>query len=171
MAKGTKDEPWVLKTPPGFSEYSMYRDETADPPQLVCQVGSTKLTYQLRAIGDLHTWLKELGNWVPLGATDEQKVAAEGTVEAWGRSPDNPVGGWYGLRTGYRGRLRYSTHRVDELTFVHVAIIEGTTNPLDDVAASRAFTEGIAARCEEPQVAHGELLGSYPATSPKIEVV
>jgi hypothetical protein len=68
--------------------------------------------------------------------------------------------------------LRYSTHRVDELTFVHVAIIEGTTNPLDDVAASRAFTEGIAVRCEEPpQVAHGELLGSYPATSPKIEVV
>jgi hypothetical protein len=25
-----------------------------------------------------------------------------GTVEAWGRSPDNPVDGWYGLHGGYR---------------------------------------------------------------------
>ena len=83
----------------------MYCDEEAEPPQLVCQVGSTKLTYQMRAIEDLHTWLKEQHEWVPLGAADEQKSAAEGTVEAWGRSSDNPVGGWYGLRKGYRGRF------------------------------------------------------------------
>jgi hypothetical protein len=102
---GTKDDPWLLKTPPGSSEYTMYRDEDADPPQLVCQVGATKLTYRLRAIDDLHAWLEKTGDWVPLGAADEQKVAAEGTVEAWGRSPDNPVGGWYGLRKGYRGRF------------------------------------------------------------------
>ena len=105
MASGTKADPWVLKTPPGSSEYLMYRDEQADPPQLVCQVGSTKLTYYLRAIEDLHAWLKKNGGWVPLGAADEQKPAAQGTVEAWGRSPDNPVGGWYGLRKGYRGRF------------------------------------------------------------------
>ena len=102
---GTKDDPWKLKTPPGTSEYEMYRDELADPPQIVCQVGSTKLTYDLRAIEDLHAWLKEQGDWVPLGAADEQKDAAEGTVEAWGRSATNPVGGWYGLRKGYRGRF------------------------------------------------------------------
>ena len=102
---GTKDDPWKLKTPPGTSEYEMYRDEAADPPQIVCQVGSTKLTYDLRAIEDLHAWLKEQGDWVPLGAADEQKDAAEGTVEAWGRSASNPVGGWYGLRKGYRGRF------------------------------------------------------------------
>ena len=83
----------------------MYRDEAADPPQLVCQVGSTKLTYQLRAIEDLHAWLKEQGDWVPLGAADEQKTAADGTVEGWGRSASNPVGGWYGMRKGYRGRF------------------------------------------------------------------
>jgi hypothetical protein len=83
----------------------MYRDEGADPPQLVCQVGSTRLTYQLRALDDLHAMLKRHGDWMPLGAADEQKPAAEGTVEAWGRSPDNPVGGWYGLRKGYRGRF------------------------------------------------------------------
>ena len=102
---GTKDDPWKLKTPPGTSEYAMYRDEAADPPQIVCQVGSTKLTYDLRAIEDLHAWLKERGDWVPLGAADEQKDAAEGTVEGWGRSTSNPVGGWYGLRKGYRGRF------------------------------------------------------------------
>ena len=102
---GTKDDPWVLKTAPGTSDYTMYRDEAADPPLLVCQVGSTRLTYQLRAIDDLHAWLKAQDDWVPLGAADEQKAAADGSVEAWGRSADNPVGGWYGLRKGYRGRF------------------------------------------------------------------
>ena len=104
-AKGTKDDPWVLKTPPGSSEYTMWRDEDADPPALVCQVGSTQLRYHLRCIEDLHAMLRTNGDWVPLGAADENKPAAEGTVEAWGRSKDNPVGGWYGLRKGYRGRF------------------------------------------------------------------
>ncbi|WP_328474959.1 hypothetical protein OHA21_16745 [Actinoplanes sp. NBC_00393] len=105
MAAGTESDPWLLRTPPGSSEYTMFRDETADPPILVCQVGKTKLTYQARAVEDLHGWLREQGDWVPLGAADENKPAADGTVEAWGRSPDNPVGGWYGLRKGYRGRF------------------------------------------------------------------
>jgi hypothetical protein len=105
MAAGTKDDPWVLKTPPGTSEYTMYKDEAADPPVLVCQVGSTTLKYDLRAIDDLHGWLKEQGGWVALGAADEKKPVSPGTVEEWGRSPDNPVGGWYGLRNGYRGRF------------------------------------------------------------------
>jgi hypothetical protein len=105
MAAGTKADPWVLKTPPGTSEYTMYKDEEADPPALVCQVGSTTLKYQLRAIDDLAAWLRAQGAWVHLGAADEQKPAADGTVEAWGRSEKNPVGGWYGLRKGYRGRF------------------------------------------------------------------
>lgn len=105
MSAGTKEDPWNLKTPPGTSEYQMYRDDAADPPVIVCQVGSTKLTYRAAAIGDLHAWLKEQGDWVPLGAADEQKPAADGTVEAWGRSESNPVGGWYGTRKGYRGRF------------------------------------------------------------------
>jgi len=102
---GTKDDPWVLLTAPGTSEYQMWRDEAADPPTLVCQVGSTQLRYHLRCIEDLHAWLKASGDWVPLGAADELKPAAEGTVEGWGRAADNPVGGWYGLRKGYRGRF------------------------------------------------------------------
>jgi hypothetical protein len=102
---GTEDDPWELTTPPGSSAYTMYRDESADPPALVCQVGSTTLRYHLSAVDDLHTWLLGQDGWVPLGAADEKKDAAEGTVEAWGRSPDNPVGGWYGLRNGYRGRF------------------------------------------------------------------
>jgi hypothetical protein len=83
----------------------MYRDESCDPQALVCVVGSTTLKYRLQAIQDLHAWLVEQGDWVPLGAADEKKLAAEGTVEAWGRAADNPVGGWYGLRNGYRGRF------------------------------------------------------------------
>jgi hypothetical protein len=105
MADGTKDDPWVLKTPPGTSEYTLYRDETRDPPALVCQVGKTQLSYDLRCIDDLHAMLKAHAGWIALGAADEQKPAKEGTVEAWARSQDNPVGGWYGLRKGYRGRF------------------------------------------------------------------
>jgi hypothetical protein len=102
---GTKDDPWQLTTAPGSSEYTMHRDPDADPPALVCQVGSTTLRYHLSAIDDLHAWLREQGGWVPLGAADEKKDAPEGSVEAWGRSPSNPVNGWYGLRNGYRGRF------------------------------------------------------------------
>jgi hypothetical protein len=105
MAAGTKEDPWVLTTPPGSSEYTVYRDEEADPPALVCQVGTTTLSYRLRAVEDLHAWLRTRDDWVSLGAADEKEEAAAGTVEAWGRSPDNPVGGWYGLRKGYRGRF------------------------------------------------------------------
>ena len=107
MAKGdgTPENPWALQTPSGGSGFTVYRDEAADPPALVCQVGSTKLSYHLRCIEDLHAMLKEHGDWMPLGSADEQKPAAEGTVEAWARSDDNPVGGWYGLRKGYRGRF------------------------------------------------------------------
>jgi hypothetical protein len=102
---GTKESPWRLKTPPGSSEYEMYRDDSADPPALVCVVGKTTLSYQARALDDLHAMLKDHGDWMLLGSADEQKPAAEGTVEAWARSEDNPVGGWYGLRKGYRGRF------------------------------------------------------------------
>jgi hypothetical protein len=102
---GTPDDPWILTTPPGSSEFEVFRDEAADPPALVCQVGSTKLSYHLRCIEDLHAHLQAEGAWVPLGAADEKKDVKEGTVEAWGRDPSNPVGGWYGLRKGYRGRF------------------------------------------------------------------
>jgi hypothetical protein len=105
MGSGTKDDPWELRTPPGTGDYTMYRDDDTDPPQLVCQVGSTRLLYDARVVEDLHAWLREQGDWVPLGSADEQKPAKEGTVEAWGRSANNPVGGWYGLRKGYRGRV------------------------------------------------------------------
>ena len=102
---GTKEDPWNLKTPPGTSEFQMYRDEKADPPALVCIVGKTELRYQLRCLDDLQAMLKARGDWMPLGSADEQKPAAEGTVEAWGRSPENPVGGWYGMKKGLRGRF------------------------------------------------------------------
>ncbi|HJP88550.1 MAG TPA: hypothetical protein VJ850_05910 [Candidatus Limnocylindrales bacterium] len=102
---GTKADPWVLKTPPGTSEYTMYIDEAGDPPAIVCQVGSTTLKYDRRAIDDTVAMLKAHGGWMDLGAADEQKDAKPGTVEAWARDASNPVGGWYGLRKGYRGRF------------------------------------------------------------------
>lgn len=102
---GTKDDPWQLSTPPGTSDYQIYRDPDSDPPRLVCVVGSTTLYYDARCLDDLHRMLVENGDWVPLGAADEQKPAKDGTVEGWGRSESNPVGGWYGLRKGYRGRF------------------------------------------------------------------
>jgi hypothetical protein len=102
---GTREQPWQLKTPSGTSEYQMYRDEDSDPPALVCTVGTTVLRYQLRCIEDLNAMLRLRGEWMLLGSADEQKDAAEGTVEAWARSPDNLVGGWYGLKKGLRGRF------------------------------------------------------------------
>jgi hypothetical protein len=102
---GTPASPWQLTTPPGSSSFVVYRDEASDPPALVCKVGSTTLSYQLRCIADLHAMLVAHGDWMPLGGADEQKPAADGTVEAWGRSAENPVGGWYGLKKGFRGRF------------------------------------------------------------------
>ena len=102
---GTPNDPWVLTTPPGSSEFEAYRDPDANPPALVVQVGATELRYHLRCIDDLHEMLKQAGDWMPLGVADEQKEAKPDTVEAWGRSADNPVGGWYGIKKGLRGRF------------------------------------------------------------------
>lgn len=101
----TATNPWVLKTPPGTSEYTMYPDERDGKRVLVCTVGATTLLYDARCVDDLYTMLQAAGGWVELGGADEQKPAKEGTVEAWGRSPENPVGGWYGLKKGLRGRF------------------------------------------------------------------
>jgi len=102
---GTKDDPWRLKTPPLTSEYEMFLDERDETPVLVCVVGKTTLLYDARAIDDLRAMLKARGDWVELGSADEQKDAKADTVEAWGRSTENPIGGWYGLKKGLRGRF------------------------------------------------------------------
>lgn len=102
---GTKDKPMKLKTPPLSSDYTMHTDEKDGKEILVCTVGKTILHYDARCLDDLHAMLKKHGDWMDLGSADEQKPAKEGTVEAWGRSPKNPVGGWYGLKKGFRGRL------------------------------------------------------------------
>lgn len=129
MADGTKESPWQLRTAPGKSTYEMY----VDGDELICQVGSTRLTYRARAIDDLHAWLIEQDGWVPLGAADEGKPATDGTVEAWGRSPDNPVGGWYGLRSGYRGRFgMYLPPLLEAL-----GLVELTHNPRNNEVRAR----------------------------------
>jgi hypothetical protein len=102
---GTKEDPWILKTPSGGAEFTAYRDPSLDPPALVVKAGTTELRYHLRCIEDLHAMLKGHGDWMLLGNADEQKPVNPGTVEAWARSESNPVGGWYGLRKGYRGRF------------------------------------------------------------------
>src|SRR5579871_5090738 len=118
---GTQSDPWKLKTPPQTSEYEMYLDERDGRRVIVCVVGKTILLYDARAIDDLHAMLREHGDWMELGSADEQKPAKEGTVEAWGRSPDNPVGGWYGLKKGLRGRFgMYIPPLMEELGLAEV---------------------------------------------------
>ena len=123
--KGTADAPWQLTTPSGGSAYEAWRDESAEPPALVVQVGKTQLRYHLRALDDLQAMLKKHGDWILLGSADEQKPAAADTVEAWARSDDNPVGGWYGLKKGLRGRFAMYVPPV--MTALNLAEVE--TNP------------------------------------------
>ncbi len=104
-AQGTKQDPWKLKTPPQTSEYEMYRDQKDGMEVIVCVVGKTTLLYDYQCLADLHAMLKAHGDWMELGSADEQKPAKDGTVEAWGRSENNPRGGWYGLKKGLRGRF------------------------------------------------------------------
>jgi Family of unknown function (DUF6855) len=118
---GTKDDPWKLKTPPLTSDYEMYRDQRDGQEVIVCVVGKTTLLYHARAIDDLRAMLEQRGDWVDLGSADEQKQAKDGTVESWGRSADNPVGGWYGLKKGLRGRFgMYMPPLLEELGLAEV---------------------------------------------------
>jgi hypothetical protein len=105
MEKRTKENPWQLKTPPQTADYEMYIDEKDGREIIVCTVGSTVLHYDYRALADLYAMLKAHGDWMPLGSKDEKQETEEGTVEHWGRSPENPLGGWYGLKKGFRGRF------------------------------------------------------------------
>ena len=123
--EGVKDDPWNLTTPGGGSAYQAWRDESLDPPALVVQVGKTQLRYFITAVDDLHAMLIARGDWVALGGADEQKPAAEGTVEAWGRSAENPVSGWYGLKKGLRGRFGVYVPPVLE----HLGLAEVEKNP------------------------------------------
>ena len=119
--KGTKADPWKLKTPSLGGDFEAYKDEAANPPALVCRVGKTELRYHLRCIDDLHAMLKAHGDWMLLGSADEQKPATDGTVEAWGRSEKNPVKGWYGLKKGFRGRFgMYVPQVLEELGLAEV---------------------------------------------------
>ena len=133
QAAGVKDDPWKLKTPSLSSDYEVWRDEAAQPPALVVQVGATRLAYHLRALDDLHAMLKAHGDWMELGSADENKPAKDGTLEAWGRSESNPVGGWYGLRKGYRGRFAMYVPPLLE----HLGLVELEHNPRNNRIRAR----------------------------------
>mgnify|MGYP003646539844 CR=1 FL=1 len=121
MEKGTKDNPWKLKTPPQTSDYEMYMDEKDGKEIIVCTVGKTILHYDARAINDLHEMLKAHGDWMELGSKDEKQDTKEGTVEHWGRSESNPIGGWYGLKKGFKGRFgMYMPPLMEELGLAEV---------------------------------------------------
>lgn len=122
---GVAGDPWILKTPSLTSEFEVWKDTAADPPALVVQVGKTRLSYQLRAIEDAHAMLKQHGDWMPLGNADEGKPTKTGTLEDWARAPVNPVGGYYGLRKGYRGRFANYVSPVLEM----LGLVELEHNP------------------------------------------
>lgn len=116
---GDKDDPWLLKTPSLGSEFQAWHDAQSDPPRLVVQVGSTQLSYQWRGIDDCHAMLVAAQDWVDLGNADEGKPCPAGSIEAWARDPGNPVGGYYGLRKGYRGRFaNYVTPVMERLGLI-----------------------------------------------------
>ena len=121
IGMGTKENPWKLKTPPLTSEYEMYKTQKDARDILVCTGGKTVLYYDYQCLADLYAMLKKRGDWMELGSADEQKPAKEGTVEAWGRSPDNPFGGWYGLKKGLRGRFgMYIPPLMEQLGFAEL---------------------------------------------------
>ncbi|MGE3958153.1 MAG: DUF6855 family protein [Vicinamibacterales bacterium] len=130
---GTADDPWILKTPSQTSDYQAWKDESLDPPALVVQVGSTRLSYRLRALDDLAGMLEAHGDWMPLGNADEGKPVQPGTIEAWARDANNPVGGYYGLRKGYRGRFANYVTPVLEL----LGLVELEHGPRNNRARSR----------------------------------
>jgi hypothetical protein len=101
--RGTRLNPWVLKTPGGSVEFVAYRNPAHAPPAIVVQVKGIETRYHLRCLNDLDEMLKEFGDWMPLGAAGEKERAPEGSVEEWARSKENPMGGWYGLTKGSRG--------------------------------------------------------------------
>ena len=130
---GTPEDPWTLRTPSGTAEYQMHRDDAADLPELVCQVGSTKLRYLARCLDDVPAMLRSHGDWMDLGATDENKPAKDGTLEAWARSEGNSVGGWYGLCKGYRGRFAMYVPPL----FEHLGLVELEHNPRNNRVCAR----------------------------------
>jgi hypothetical protein len=125
IGTGSREDPWILKTPPGTSEFTIHRDDAAQPAELVCVVGSTKLRYFARCIEDVPAMLRARGGWIELGSADENKPAKDGTLEAWARAADNPVAGWYGLRKGYRGRFAMYIPPLLE----HLGLVELEHNP------------------------------------------
>ena len=127
---GEKADPWLLKTPSLTSDFQVWREPDAAPPRLVVQVGSTQLSYHLRAVEDCHAMLRARGDWVALGNADEGKPCPEGSIEAWAREEGNPVGGYYGLRKGYRGRFANYVLPVMEM----LGLVELEHNPRNNRA-------------------------------------
>lgn len=118
---GTAATPWELDTPSRQGTFQVWREPDASPPALVCMVGKTELRYHLRCIEDTVAMLRAHGDWMPLGSADEQKPAADGTLESWARSAGNPVKGWYGLKKGLRGRFaNYVPPVLEQLGLVDV---------------------------------------------------
>ena len=146
--KGTPEDPWVLETPPGTAEYQLHRDDSADPPELVCQVGTTKLRYLARCLEDVPVMLRAHGDWMELSSADENKPAKDGTLEAWARSESNPIGGWYGVRKGYRGRFAMYIPPLLE----HLGVVELEHNPRNNRVRALTSSADFVAVASIPTV-------------------
>ena len=111
--------------------------------------------YHASARDDLHAMLVAHGDWMPLGSADEQKAAADGTVESWARAQDNPVGGWYGLKKGLRGRFANSVPPVLEA----LGRAEVEHNPRNN--RMRALLEFVEAWSVRPMWCSRQWLGPH----------
>ena len=120
--EGREKDEWELDTPDRIHRYRMRIEVDSVPAALICTVGVDSFSYRLQSVSDLYQMLITRGDWVELGAKDEKGTPAEGTVEAWARSTENPVGGWYGLKLGWRGR--FATYIPPILEFFGLAELE-----------------------------------------------
>jgi hypothetical protein len=102
---GTKENPWNLTAYALNRNYEIYKDEDNGQEILVCKIGKCVFHYDYRCITDLYCFLHKEGQWLKVGAVDEKKKPEEGTIEAWARSQNNPIGEWYGLNEGHRGNF------------------------------------------------------------------
>lgn len=118
---GVKEDPWLLKTPSLSSQFSAWKRGDGAESELVVVVGNTQLSYQWRALEDAQKMLIAHGDWMLLGNADEGKPVKPDTIEEWARSDANPVGGYYGLRKGYRGRFaNYATPMMELLGLIEL---------------------------------------------------
>ena len=119
---GTKDDPWQLKTPPLTSEYEMYLDERdgndGDRVRRRQDDAALRRPRDRRPARDARAARRLDGARAAPTSRSRRRRARS---RRGARRRDNPVGGWYGLKKGLRGRFgMYMPPLLEELGLAEV---------------------------------------------------